>query len=284
MNEIVVQANAKINLGLLLLKERDDGFTDIATVFQEISLADTLRVRRTEAQVRIACDHPSIPVGRENLIWKAFDCFQARTGIDWGIDVHLEKRIPTGGGLGGGSSNAAATLAVLNRLTATPLEKNELNALALDVGSDVPFFLAGGTAMGEGRGEILTPLNRVSRYFIVLLLPGIHVSTAWAYGASKIALTKNKKISTFRALFRDLHLEDLKASLVNEMEDAVFQRYPRLGLLKAGLYESGALYASMSGSGSTLYGLYRDEAVASEAVQMFSRHNHVQAVLCQPVS
>jgi len=285
VNTISISACAKINLGLLLLRQRDDGYTDIATVFQEISLADQLHFRRIDAHgIRLVCDQPGIPVNSDNLIWKAYTLFQQQSGVDWGIDVRLEKRIPAGGGLGGGSSDAAATLTALNRLAGHVLSEADLFELAQKLGSDVPFFLHGGTALGEGRGEILTPIDMDARYFIVLILPGIHVSTAWAYQASRIALTKNKKISTFRALFRDLHLKDWRGSLVNEMEAAVFQRHSRLLALKDSLYDAGAGYASMSGSGSTLFGLFFEEQAAEVAAANIEQLHAVNTVICRPFS
>jgi 4-diphosphocytidyl-2-C-methyl-D-erythritol kinase len=195
----------------------------------------------------------------------------------------LEKNIPAGGGLGGGSSNAAATLMACNTLFHTALSEKDLDELALRVGSDVPFFLRGGTAIGEGRGEVLTPLQLDNSFSIVLLLPGIHVSTGWAYKAAKIDLTKNKKISTFRALFRGKPLKALQKQLVNELEFPVFERHPELKLLKQKLYDLGADYASMSGSGSTLFGLFTDAKLAEKVAAQIQRHEQIKTQVCSPV-
>ncbi|MCK5147064.1 4-(cytidine 5'-diphospho)-2-C-methyl-D-erythritol kinase [bacterium] len=284
MEIIVVKAYAKINLGLLLLDRRKDGYTDIATVFQEISLYDQLVIRKTTGELSLTSNNSEIPTGPENLVFKALEQFRNETGIKGGVAVHIEKSIPSGGGLGGGSSDAASALKAYDKLFDTHLPVDLMHGLALNIGSDVPFFINGGAAMGEGRGEILTPLSLPNNYFLVLVLPGIHVSTAWAYKAAKITLTKKEKITTFRALFRDFSPEMLKDRLHNEMETAVFERYPLLDRLKTTLYEAGAVYAGMSGSGSTLYGLYTDNDVANDAARNIETVNAVDVRVCQPVS
>lgn len=284
MGFMTLEAYAKINFGLQILGKREDGYHDIVTVFQEIDLHDSLSFRKTPSEVNIVSSLTTLPSDESNLIYQAFNVFKNATAISGGIDVQLEKRIPMGGGLGGGSSDAAATLKALNHLWGNRLTHKELFRLAGEIGSDVPFFLMGGTALGLGRGEELEPVSLENDYWIVLLLPNVSISTAWAYRQAKIPLTKDGKIVTFRALFEKGTLQSFRTKLINEFEEVVFERHPQLRSLKNGLYKEGAFYASMSGSGSTIYGLFYQEREARAAVKFFSSMEDVTACLSKPIS
>jgi 4-diphosphocytidyl-2-C-methyl-D-erythritol kinase len=281
--ECIYQAHAKINLGLLLIGKEKDGYHQIATVFQEVDLCDTLTFRKTSIPaIQIICTDPSIPLDEKNLIHRSFELYKNRLNIEGGIAVHVEKRIPSGGGLGGGSSNAAATLRCCELLWRQFTEEQILHRMAFEIGSDVPFFLLGGTALGLGRGEKLTPLDIPHDYWIALVFPGFPVSTAWAYQCSRIGLTNVDKISKLRALFSQNEIHTWYENLINELESVVFQKHPELHDIKMQLYKLDAFYASMSGSGSTLYGLFEDRACAEKAVQFFSK-KQMKALLARPV-
>jgi 4-diphosphocytidyl-2-C-methyl-D-erythritol kinase len=284
MTELVLASYAKINLGLYLIRKRVDGYHDIATVFQQVGLHDKMIFQKTDHDIQITCTNPEIPVDENNLVWKTFDAARSRFQIPFGLKVHIEKHIPAGGGLGGGSSNAAATLQVIQKFISGRISKDQLQELAAEIGSDVPFFLVGGTAFGSGRGEKLRPIQIPTDFWVVLLFPDIHVSTAWAYQHAKIALTNEEKLAKFRALFEQFSLHAFKDQLVNELESVVFERHPQLQELKSQLYEKGAFYAGMSGSGSTLYGLFRCSQTAEEAVSFFSSNQEVRALICKPIS
>jgi 4-diphosphocytidyl-2-C-methyl-D-erythritol kinase len=273
----------KINLGLLLLQKRSDGYHDIATVFQQIDLHDTLSIHPSST-FRLTVSEPSLSVKENNLIYRAFKMIQNKLQNRDGVDIHLEKRIPVGGGLGGGSSNAAVTLMALNRIWGDKLSRKELMQLGGQIGSDVPFFLMGGTALGQGRGEILQPLSLSMDWWIVLVCPDISISTAWAYKHARIALTKEEKFTNFRSIFEEFTPSVLRNTLRNELEDAVFQKYPLLGEIKEILYQKDAFYASMSGSGSSVYGLFNQRIKAETAVMFFSIEKGVSALLCKPIS
>jgi 4-diphosphocytidyl-2-C-methyl-D-erythritol kinase len=284
MDSLVLKSPAKINLGLYLLKKRMDGYHDILTLFQAIDLYDTIRFTRTRSSDLILhAEGFPIPSDKENLIWKAYDLFNKNLHLEGGLEVNVEKRIPTGAGLGGGSSNAASTLTALNVMFEKNLSSKQLEKMAEEIGSDVPFFIQGGTAIGEGRGEILTPVELEADYSILLICPDVSVSTAWAYSQARIVLTRELKMAIFESLFQNRDLRSLRASLKNELEDVVFQRHPLLKLFKENLYKWDAFYASMSGSGSSVFGLFNRQEQAEAARAFFSIDKRVKTFLCEPV-
>lgn len=242
----MTKSYAKINWALRITGRRADGFHDLETVFQTISLHDELTFSPS-AGLSLTCDDPSIPVGESNLAIRA-----ARAVGATDVAIHLRKRIPAGGGLGGGSSNAATVLRVLGG-------DRDLAPLALSLGSDVPFFLAGGTAYATGRGEILTPMPPMRGIPLLLLLPEERVLT-------KDAFARVTRYSP--ALGIDAYHDF--ASFTNDFEEPVFAMLPRLATLKARLYDAGAQWAGMSGSGSTIVGAFAGEAVRDAAAREFA--------------
>jgi len=278
-----MRSYAKVNLGLQLLRKREDGYHDIATVFQQINFFDDLYLKKTSSSINVKCSDPAIPLDSRNLTVKAFEIFRERAGISDGVEIYIQKRIPPDSGLGGGSSNAATTLIMANRLWKTRLSQRQLLDMAQEIGSDVPFFILGGTVLGEGRGEKLTPFRLPRRFWIVLLCPRIRVSTPWAYREAKIALTNEEKMTKFRAIFSDFNSQTLQDCLKNDLEDSVFQRHPILREMKELLYKRDAFYASMSGSGSSLYGLFNGRVAAQKARDSFQSQKEVDVVLCQPI-
>ena len=283
MNLASFASFAKINLGLLLLGKRIDGYHDIATVFQQIDLCDKMLFRKTASSIRIISPDSSLPQDEQNLAYQAFTCFQDRFRIQGGIEIHIRKAIPIGAGLGGGSSNAATTLLALNELWNTQKSISDLEELAEEIGSDVPFFLRGGTALGLGRGEILESMELPTGWWIVLVHPGIEVSTGWAYSRAKITLTNKEKLGKLRSIFRQFPSRTLKAHLENELEGVVFKRHPVLRDIKEQMYKREAFYASMSGSGSSVYGLFSHRKNAETAKTFFSMQPDLKAFLCRPI-
>lgn len=278
-----LNAYAKLNIGLCVVRKRSDGYHDLHTVFQMIDIHDTLFFSRIDEGVKITSSDPSLPLDQNNLVYKAFDLLRQQLGLQGGLKIHIEKLIPSGAGLGGGSSNAAVTLLATKHLWQLEIEKQTLMDLAAEIGSDVPFFLQGGTALGEGRGEMLTPLPSLEHIWIVLICPHIAVSTAWAYNQLKIALTNDKKIVNFSPLFQKAAFDEFKLHLINDFEDVVFKRYPELLHYKDKLYHSGAFYASMSGSGSSIFGFFKDEKKAVLALTSLKKSNATLHI-CRPFS
>jgi 4-diphosphocytidyl-2-C-methyl-D-erythritol kinase len=255
---VVAEAPAKLNLGLAVLGKRPDGYHDIRTLFTALDLKDTLRFRIGPPGIRIRIEGPEgegIPDDGRNLVHAALRRAAAARGIEPGVDVRLEKRIPAGAGLGGGSSNAAAALLAADRLWgALPDGDRARRSHALELGSDVPFFLRGGLCRGEGRGERLTPLDGVPSWVWVLAIPRFGVSTAKAYSMAHTGLTES--VQKLRILEKCVESGDLVGCvehLVNDLEAAAFSLEPRLAGIRSGLIASGAPFVAMTGSGSGLF-------------------------------
>ena len=250
-----VRSHAKINWALRILGRRPDGYHDLETLFQTVSLHDTL-IFTEAAELTLTCDDPSIPTDETNLVIRA-----ARILGVPPVRIELHKRIPAGGGLGGGSSNAAATLVTLARMFG--MDERDLPEMALQLGSDVPFFLLGGTAYGTGRGEELIPLRRRDGIPLIMLFPAERVSTPEAF-RSITRYTQPRGVEHYAEMV-DGDLLAHAASLTNDFEAAVFPRLPHLGTMKSDLLARGAAWAGMTGSGSTIVGAFRDTATRDAA-------------------
>jgi 4-diphosphocytidyl-2-C-methyl-D-erythritol kinase len=214
----------------------------------------------------------AVPVDETNLCWRAYQLVCEAAQRRLGVRLHLEKKIPTGAGLGGGSSDAAITLIALNRFFALNLPDHLLYELAVQLGSDVPFFLTGGLCYGRGRGEIITPLPEVPDFAILLITPSVVVSTAWAYQKYKLGLTNRQKNSTLSGFnFSQFSDDRLGEVCQNDLETGVFQYYPELASIKERLQRRGALVASMTGSGSAVYGIFLTQHQAESSRQIFQK-------------
>ena len=183
--DLILPSYAKINLGLYVLKKRQDGYHEIQTIFQELEFHDLLYFRKGSTALTITTDQPDLPVGENNLVYRAVQLLKHYTNCSDHIAIHIEKRIPLGAGLGGGSSNAAMTLRGMNRLFRLGLSQEELAALSAELGSDVSFFVYGGTALGTGRGEKIQPLPDIPGHWLILINPGLQISSRWAYKIDK---------------------------------------------------------------------------------------------------
>ena len=282
---IVEYANAKINLGLKILGPRRDGFHDIASVFQAIDLRDRLVFRpAARGRIALACDDPELSVGSENLVHKAVVAFRDYTGMDRGVEIALEKRIPMGAGLGGGSSDAAAVLRALNRMWEAGLSERELRDMGASLGSDVPFFVRKtGTAIATGRGEKLRYVRWSADVVYVLVWPGFEVDTGWAYANYRKPLTVYGKYNTFPNSVNsdDLPVADFFSHIENDFLPLIAQTHPETRDILSRLTEAGALVASLSGSGSTLYGAFASRDVA-EGVWARFKAEGFRAFLCGP--
>ena len=265
---VCIRAHAKINLDLRVLGPRADGFHELRTVFQAISLYDTIACVPREGPFSIECATAGVPLDRSNLIWRAAAALWRalrRPGEVRDVGIQLEKRIPLQAGLGGGSADAAATLMGLARMWRVPVGPAQLTDVAASLGADVPFFLAGGTALGLGRGDEIYPLADLPTHWVVLLIPGFGVSTSDAYGWW----------DTERELGRPSAREpqhvpgpwpSRAAQMINDLEAPIARHHPEIDQMKAALRRVGALAAVMSGSGSTVFGLFQRRKEALEAV------------------
>lgn len=256
-------APAKINLGLNILRKRTDGFHDLNTVFHPIGWGDRISATVSET-VSMTCTDSSLSCGDDNLVIQAAKCLQELTGVNQGAVIHLEKELPHGAGLGGGSSDAATTLQLLSQLW--KLESSiSLDSIALMLGSDVPFFLNKTTAYGEGRGELLTPLNDYRFPFsLAVIVHPIHISTALAF--QQISPQETNQFNLIETV-KSNDLERWRKELVNDFESPIFSHWPILLETKSLLLNSGAGYASMSGSGSAIYGVFESYKDAQMVIQ-----------------
>ncbi len=275
---ITLKAYAKINLGLRILRKRENGYHDIETVFYRVNPYDEIRLGPSP-DIGFESNNTSLPADESNLCVRAAKLLQQHAGIFLGAQISLVKNIPIGAGLGGGSSDAATTLLGLIKLWNINITKEELSVLALQLGSDVPYFLNQGTAYATGRGEILEYFDLNIPQWIVLVCPNIHVSTAWAYQEihNSQFKTHNSKLVTQNSNLKTLLLDNihnpqqLNPLLHNDFEPLVLHKYQSIAYLKLSLYATGAKFVQMSGSGSSVYGFYTDEKEAMNAATQFSR-------------
>jgi len=285
MHSIRVPAFAKVNLRLDVLGRRPDGYHELRTIFQSLTLHDSVsltRTRQPDIELRVGGDATlaAIPA-RENLVWRAIAELRRELKITGGIRIELEKRIPAGRGLGGGSSDAAAALIGFLRLTGRRLPTERLIEIAAGLGADVPFFLFGGRALGTSRGDEIYPLpDLASRTALVVSPREIAVSTRDAYAWLGRRLTKGPAVSRLWS-FCALCWSPQDAGLSNDFEGAVFRRHPRLGGIRRELLQHGATEAALAGSGSAVFGLFRNPAQARRAAKYFPEDS---VFLCKTLS
>lgn len=293
MNDMLsLESPAKVNLRLEILKKRADGYHELRTIFQKISLHDTLHFSLRKGRgISIVADHPKLPIGKNNLVYRAAQSILRVASYRGGVDIVIEKRIPLGAGLGGGSSNAATTLMALNHLLEIGLPKKELMGMGLEIGADVPFFFFNGGAIGSGIGERLKRVELPDLWYI-LIYPNFEVSTRWAYqnfvlthstvqspsfryGADRRrsgstlsmhqslgwvaeGLTNQQFHLNLRGLLKTP--EGVSRVLLNHLEAVVSKKYPAISFMKKTLVSAGALGALMTGSGPTVFGLFDEES------------------------
>ena len=262
-NTFHLESPAKINLRLEILKRREDGYHELRTLLQKISLRDTLHFSlKKEKGVSINTDHPKLPIGKDNLVYKAAQSMLKVSDYKGGVRIEIEKRIPLGAGLGGGSSNAATTLKAMNQLLKMDLSKRELMEMGLEIGADVPFFFLEGAAIGLGIGERLKKIKLPILYF-VLIYPNYEVSTRWAY--QNFVLTNQRIHFNLHKFLKTP--EGISHILFNHLEEVVSRKYPQIDVMKKILLSAGALGSLMTGSGPTVFGIFPEEKSATEAYE-----------------
>jgi 4-diphosphocytidyl-2-C-methyl-D-erythritol kinase len=273
MEEITVFSLAKINLGLEVGGRREDGYHEITTLFQSIDLSDRLRFKlRADGQIVLRGNRSDIAWDESNLIFKAAWKLKEAGNSEAGVEIEVEKNIPPGRGLGGGSCNAALTIYALNRLWDLNLTAEKMLDLASSLGADVPFFFYGGLCLGQGKGEKIEPLPDLPLFWLLLVIPDFPVSTAFIYQAFDEQvefLTSKDKASKIIQLIK-LRDFSLVQNLENDLELVAFKIYPQLARIKQEIKSSGAELSLMSGSGSAVYGLFWDRDQARRAVEKLS--------------
>jgi len=263
---LIVQAPAKVNLGLAVHRRRPDGYHDISTLFLKISLVDAVRLTVQPREIVVHCEHPEVPSDARNLVHRAAVALQPLAVPRQGVHVALEKTIPVAAGLGGGSSDAAATLLGLNTLWQLGLSSAELAPYAARLGADVPLFLTPTVAaMGYGRGDELEPVACPRTFYLVLVKPPIAVSTAWVYQQLRFELTAPPKdTNILRQCLESGDIEGLGVACFNDLEAIVSRHFPIVQDVKRALVQPGVCGVCMSGSGPTVYALCPSWDVAHE--------------------
>lgn len=269
MDTISLKALAKINLGLDVVRRREDGYHEVRMVMQTIHLYDRLEMEKTATQgIELSTNLSYLPVNENNLVYRAGKLLMDEFGITEGIKVYLNKRIPVAAGMAGGSTDAAAMLYGMNELFELGLSREQLMERGVRIGADVPYCLMRGTALAEGIGEILTPLAPMVKCPVLIAKPAISVSTSFVYRNLKLdADTKHPDIDR---LIRDIRKQDLGAiagDMGNVLESVTIPNYPVIAQIKEQMMDSGAINAMMSGSGPTVFGLFEEEETAQAAYQ-----------------
>ncbi|HEY9068641.1 MAG TPA: 4-(cytidine 5'-diphospho)-2-C-methyl-D-erythritol kinase [Candidatus Ozemobacteraceae bacterium] len=282
---LIVQAPAKINIGLWVKGKRADGYHELASLMQTISLSDTIAIRETrEDGLRTECNHPDVPTGPANLVHKAATLLLQRLGIAPRLLIQIEKRIPVAAGLAGGSTDAAAVMLALTRFYDSSLPLVELMELSQSIGSDVPFVMHGGLALATGRGENLS-FHEAPKppYVVVIAVPkNVQVSTKWAYENYQPGdnTRKEELFKTLLPAYRERNIQLLRKNLFNDLESVTLHRHPEVARIKETLAASGTGAVLMSGSGPSVFGLFDDRrdafaaasALDPETVDVFVEH------------
>lgn len=268
MKKLQVKAPAKVNYRLDVLGKRADGYHDLRMVMQRVDFCDDIEIALSETPgVRVVCGSMGVPDGPGNIAWRAADALLELSGRQVGIDIAITKRIPVGAGLGGGSSDAASVLMGVNDLLELGLSEQKLREIGVKLGADVPFFIFKKPALAEGIGDQLTALDQVPLLWIVLVNPGIHVSTGWVY--QNLQLTNKPPVPIIARSYSSL--EEVCELLSNDLEPVTIGKYPLLNELKEMLIASGAGGSLMSGSGSTVFGLFDEEKAARQAADEIAK-------------
>jgi len=274
---LTLPSYAKINWTLEVLGPRPDGYHEIRTILQTIDLADTLHLELCDSGVEIVCDHPGVPSDERNIVYRAAVLLRHAKGVRFGARIRILKRIPVAAGLGGGSSNAAVALLALARLWDLPLTVEELFDLGAQLGSDVPFFFYGGTALGVGRGAEVYPLPDVHAEHLLLVNPGIEIPTQWAYEqltkralVSKIPFSCAAVFRASRASFLARSGSDFAPEAKNDLEEGVLDEYPEIRRVFERLRETRPRVVRLSGSGSTVFALFDDAEGLEQAEAQLS--------------
>ncbi len=253
MCKIILKSPAKINIGLNIIGKRDDGFHDLETIFYPLLLNDILTFEKAD-ETKLESNSTEINSLQTNLIFTAIELLENIVNRKLNVKIYLEKNIPIGAGLGGGSSNAASTLKALNQLFELHLTYNKLSEIALKLGSDVPFFLEPYPCFASSRGERRKNIQLSLSQPILIVNPGIHISTKWAF--QNLELTSHKKSLKELCEHSSITIDDIKDYAVNDFENIVHEKYPDIKSIKDKLTVSGADFVSMTGTGSTVYGLF----------------------------
>jgi len=274
MKSLTLKAYAKINVGLRITGQRDDGYHSIKTLYQTVNIYDEVKLNLKDEQgVTFNWQGEKVPDGDDNICSKAANSFFEFIGEEKGVNIELEKTLPVGSGLGGGSSDAACVIRGLNELLDTKLSIKNMEDIASELGADIPFFIRGGCQYAEGIGDELSPGELSEEWVLLLVVPDIHIDTSWAYeGIHPLSLTRNINDVNLASFPHNGDAKNRKM-FRNDFEPLVFSKYPEISDIKKSLLKSEAEFASLSGSGSAVYGLYETTEKAEKAMKLVSREH-----------
>ena len=280
MNSITMKAYAKINLGLDVLRKREDGYHDVCMIMQTIDLYDTLTIKITEADnIGVSTNLSFLPDDQRNLAYKAAALFSETLHKKEGLKITLEKKIPVAAGLAGGSADAAATLIGLNKLFGAELSQTELMKLGVKLGADVPYCVMKGTALSEGIGEVLTPIKPIPDCNILLVKPNISVSTKYVYENLRLdSQVAHPDIPSMLKAIDEGNLSGLTEKMDNILQTVTVKDYPVINRIKRKMIDLGAMTSLMSGSGPTVFGIYSDRSQAEKAYRYFMKTEYGKQV------
>jgi 4-diphosphocytidyl-2-C-methyl-D-erythritol kinase len=273
---------AKINLFLRIVEKQSDGYHQLVSLMCPVSLHDRISIQFHTKQMRIRCTDPQVPSNDKNLAFMAAKQFFQATSYRDCVNIDIQKRIPVGAGLGGGSSNAATVLLALNQWYRKPLKSEKLRKIALSLGADVPFFIDNSVSLVSGIGECIDPLKLDIQYPLIIIYPGFSVSTAWAFKNFKFSLTKEKLVDIRTNLISRYkkHDVDWLNDIHNDLELSTCNKYPILFYIKEQLKRIGAVKSVMSGSGSSIIGIFTDKITQQKALKKLSQQKTWQIFAC----
>lgn len=280
MRELKLKARAKINLGLDVVRKREDGYHEVRMIMQMINLYDKITLRKkTEPGITVTANLSYLPVNEDNLVYRAAKLLMDEFQVDGGLEIELQKYIPVAAGMAGGSTDAAAVMVGVNRIFQLGLNKKQLMERGVKIGADVPFCIMRGTALAEGIGEELTPLPAMPHCSLVIAKPKIHVSTKFVYGNLKVRkLTEHPDIDGQVQALRENDLEQLVARMGNVLETVTIPAYPVIDEIKHTMMKYGAMGAMMSGSGPTVFGIFEKEDKAQEVCRLLKKDKAAKQV------
>lgn len=271
MQELSIKSFAKINLGLNIISKRDDGFHNLQTIFFPISLHDIITIKKSD-RFAFTTNDINLLNDKNNLIIKAHQLLERFVGRELSCEIHLQKNIPIGAGLGGGSSNAANVLKALNELFSLEIDTIKLSGLALQLGSDVPLFLTKLPAYAESRGEILYPIKLEVKGFLLIVNPAIHISTRSAFSKIIPKLPEHSLKDLIKN--NEIKFEELVKHATNDFEAIVFEEFPVIKNIKERMLQFGSVFSQMTGTGSTVFGFFDEEEQAHQAELFFKCKNY----------
>lgn len=280
MNSIMLKGRAKINLTLDVVGKRENGYHDLEMIMQTVNLHDTIYIRKTKVPgIRLKSNYSWLPTNEKNIAYRAAQLFFEESGIDGGVAIEITKRIPVAAGLAGGSTDAAATLVGLNRLYETHYSKEKLMEIGLKLGADVPFCIVRGTMLAEGIGEELTPLTPMPHTYVVLVKPPISVSTAVVYKNLDInSIKKHPETKIVIEALEEGNVQKIADHMSNVLEEVTIGMHSEIEVIKKDFMNHGAMGTMMSGSGSTVFGLFNTKEAANRAAKFFKMHHNIREV------